>query len=328
MSLSVASAFRPRQRRHGSVNAQVYVLCTRGFRRCYQSCTTRHRFRPWRKEAWSTSRLSLANISGFESRTSAVTRGRYLSTCSTLYAVSVDANKGTIKAADLDAPAGLPPNAATEPSVVVESATSVDMTAIETSASAKWAFDAANVLTELPEQGDLASLGLCANTPVGWLQSVIESVHIHAGLPWWGAIVVSTIILRAVIFPVVMRVQRNGVLMNNINPEVQKLMKKQREYRQLGNKTLADQCSHKIWNVYQKHNCNPLKMAVMPLIQLPLFLSFFIAIRKMAAVPVESMKTGGVLWFEDLTAPDPYYILPILACGSFVASIEVTCTSI
>ena len=320
MSLSVASAFRPRQRRYGSVNAQVYVLCTRGFRRCYQSCTTRHRFRPWRKEAWSTSRLSisLANLSGFESRTSAVTRGGYLSTCSTLYTASVDANKGSITAAD--APAGLPPtlqNSATEPSVVVESAD------IETSASAKWAFDAANILTELPEQGDLASLGLCANTPVGCLQSMIESVHVHAGLPWWGAIVVSTIILRAVIFPFVMRVQRNGVLMNNINPEVQKLMKKQREYRQLGNKTLADQCSHKIWHVYQKHNCSPLKMAVMPLIQLPLFLSFFIAIRKMAAVPVESMKTGGVLWFEDLTAPDPYYILPILACGSFVASIEV-----
>ena len=199
-----------------------------------------------------------------------------------------------------------------------------NLSSFESSASAKWASDAAaNALTDLPPQGDLASLGLCANTPVGWLQYMIECIHIHAHLPWWGAIVASTFLLRAVIFPGVMKIQKNGVLMNNINPEIQKLMKRQREYKQMGNKALADQYSHKIWAVYQKHNCNPLKMAVMPLMQVPLFLSFFIAIRRMAAVPVESMKTGGALWFTDLTVPDPYYILPVLACGSFVASIEV-----
>ena len=213
------------------------------------------------------------------------------------------------------------PSVTTEPLL---SSNSVDLSSFESSAPAKWASDAAvDVLTELPPQGDLASLGLCANTPVGLLQYMIESIHIQASLPWWGAIVASTFILRIVIFPVVMKIQKNGVLMNNINPEIHKLMKRQREYKQMGNKALADQYSHKIWSVYQKHNCNPLKMAVMPLIQLPLFLSFFIAIRRMAAVPVESMKTGGVFWFTDLTVPDPYYVLPVLACGSFVASIEV-----
>ena len=32
----------------------------------------------------------------------------------------------------------------------------------------------------------------------------------------------------------------------------------------------------------------------------------------MANCPVDSMKTGGLSWFSDLTVPDPYYILPIL----------------
>ena len=32
----------------------------------------------------------------------------------------------------------------------------------------------------------------------------------------------------------------------------------------------------------------------------------------MANCPVDSMKTGGLSWFTDLTVPDPYYILPIL----------------
>ena len=196
-------------------------------------------------------------------------------------------------------------------------------TVLETSASDRWATDAMNMITELPPQGDLVSLSLGANTPVGWLQLLIEYIHVHASLPWWGAILASTCLLRIIVFPLVMKAQKNGVIMNNINPEIQKLMKKQKEYRQVGNKAMSDQYSHKIWNIYQKNNCNPLKMAIMPLVQLPLFLSFFIAIRKMAYVPVESMKTGGALWFQDLTVPDPYYVLPVVACASFVASIEV-----
>ena len=32
----------------------------------------------------------------------------------------------------------------------------------------------------------------------------------------------------------------------------------------------------------------------------------------MANCPVDSMKTGGLSWFTDLTVPDPYYILPLL----------------
>lgn len=51
---------------------------------------------------------------------------------------------------------------------------------------------------------------------------------------------------------------------------------------------------------------------------------FIVAIREMASVPIESMKTGGLLWFTDLTVPDPYYVLPLLSCLSFMATIEVS----
>ena len=311
-------------RRPGSSSGSVpsYVLCAvsrRSYGPAVSSPTrweTRHRrleFRPsLLNNVTSPSQLGL----GF----STSCRGRYFSTGAGLHSTASAENIPTPAVGSNSAASDSVTTSPLEPQTA-----SVDLSTFESSAPAKWASDAAaNVLTELPPQGDLASLGLCANTPVGWLQYMIEYVHIHANLPWWGAIVVSTFFLRAVIFPVVMKIQKNGVLMNNINPEIQKLMKRQKEYRQMGNKTLADQYSHKIWNVYQKNNCNPLKMAVMPLIQVPLFLSFFIAIRRMAAVPVESMKTGGALWFTDLTVPDPYYILPVLACGSFVASIEAS----
>ncbi len=101
------------------------------------------------------------------------------------------------------------------------------------------------------------------------------------------------------------------------------LMAKIRQYNQAGNTILSAQQTAKLMALYQKHGCNPMKMFLMPAVQFPIFVSFFIAIRKMAAVPVESMKTGGLYWFTDLTVCDPYYILPGLGCLSFLAIIEL-----
>lgn len=57
--------------------------------------------------------------------------------------------------------------------------------------------------------------------------------------------------------------------------------------------------------------------------QAPIFISFFIALRKMAYAPVPSMQTGGLWWFTDLTAADPYYVLPLVVTGTMFAILEV-----
>lgn len=57
--------------------------------------------------------------------------------------------------------------------------------------------------------------------------------------------------------------------------------------------------------------------------QTPVFISFFIALRKMAYLPVPSMQTGGMLWFADLTASDPFYILPLAVTGTMFFILEV-----
>ena len=89
---------------------------------------------------------------------------------------------------------------------------------------------------------------------------------------------------------------------------------------------MVQQTSAELFAVYKKNGCNPYKVALASLIQLPVFVSFFIAIRRMAAVPVESMKTGGLYWFTDLTVHDPYYVLPLMACGTFAILIHVRIT--
>lgn len=58
-------------------------------------------------------------------------------------------------------------------------------------------------------------------------------------------------------------------------------------------------------------------------VQAPVFISFFIALRKMAYLPVPSFQTGGLLWFPDLTAADPFYILPLAVTGTMFFILEV-----
>lgn len=200
---------------------------------------------------------------------------------------------------------------------------SVVHTIVETSSQAKWAADAAT-LSELPPQGDFTSLGLGGYSPIGLVQWTLEYVHLHAHLPWWAAIATTTVLVRLALFPLAARLQANSVKLNNIQPESEKLMAKTKEYEQLGNKILAAQQKAKLMVLYQKHQCNPLKAVILPLMQVPIFISFFIAIRKMATLPVESMKTGGLLWFKDLTVADPFYVLPVMACVSFLVTMEVS----
>jgi YidC/Oxa1 family membrane protein insertase len=38
---------------------------------------------------------------------------------------------------------------------------------------------------------------------------------------------------------------------------------------------------------------------------------------------IESLRTGGILWFTDLTVPDPFYALPLMTMASLLATLEV-----
>jgi len=68
---------------------------------------------------------------------------------------------------------------------------------------------------------------------------------------------------------------------------------------------------------------NPIKSLWVPLAMAPVFISFFFGLRKMANLPVESMKEGGLFWFTDLTLADPYYILPLLTSLTLFITMEL-----
>jgi YidC/Oxa1 family membrane protein insertase len=53
-------------------------------------------------------------------------------------------------------------------------------------------------------------------------------------------------------------------------------------------------------------------LAMLGLLHIPFGFGMYRVLHNMATLPVPSMENGGFLWFQDLTAPDPFYILSIV----------------
>jgi len=144
------------------------------------------------------------------------------------------------------------------------------------------------------------------------MQCFMEWLHIGQGLEWWQTIIVTTVLVRLIVTPVVIYAQRNMAHMTNNAPEMARLQEKFTAARQRNDMYEIDKTQKQLQALMGKQGVNPLKSAIPPFLQMPFFISMFIGLRGMANCPVDSMKTGGFAWFTDLTIADPTYILPIL----------------
>lgn len=73
----------------------------------------------------------------------------------------------------------------------------------------------------------------------------------------------------------------------------------------------------------KEKDISPFKSLLVPVAMAPVFISFFFGLRKMANLPVESMKEGGLFWFTDLTLADPYYLLPLITSATVFVTLEL-----
>lgn len=182
---------------------------------------------------------------------------------------------------------------------------------------------AVEVLQAVTAEPRLTELGLGAYTPVGLIQNLLDFMHLDLGFPWWGAIVAGTVLARLVVFPAIVKGQREAVKLNNVLPEMTKLTNRMTEAKQSGNKFEFSKAYSELTLFQKKHDVNPFRGFLIPLVQAPVFISFFIALRQMSYLPVPSMQTGGVLWFPDLTIADPFYILPLAVTGTMFFILEL-----
>ncbi|KAI4503676.1 hypothetical protein M0802_001079 [Mischocyttarus mexicanus] len=167
------------------------------------------------------------------------------------------------------------------------------------------------------------SLGLGGYSPVGLIQSSMEWMHIYIGLPWWGTIALGTVIVRTFMFPLIIKSQKNAAAMSLYLPKMTEIQQKLSEARTSGDHYNAAVYSNELYMYMKEKNVSPWKSLVPLMVQVPTFLSFYLALRGMALLPVESLTTGGLWWFTNLSTPDPYYILPFITAATLAVTIEV-----
>lgn len=177
----------------------------------------------------------------------------------------------------------------------------------------------AQPVTEL----SVASLNLGSNyTPIGWCVHYLD--FLHTAFPWWGSIAIGTLILRVCMIPFVISAQRTAAQLNEILPEQAILKEKMNQARVVGDTVEFARLAQESHTLFKRRGVNPLKSFIAPFAQAPVFITFFLTLRRMANYPVESLKTGGILWFTDLSIADPLYILPVLTSATLWLTLEMS----
>jgi len=173
--------------------------------------------------------------------------------------------------------------------------------------------------------GDLKLMGLTHGmlNPAGWIRDALEAIHVGMGIPWWGTIMLTTACLRLALFPLVVRMQAHNSRMSAIQDQQKVLMEKMTESKGRGDQQAGQVYAAQLAQLWKEHDVHPVRSLGLPLLQMPLFLAFFFAIRKLVALPVPQLKEGGLAWFTDLTVADPYYILPVTSMALTLAVMQM-----
>ncbi|CAG8766815.1 310_t:CDS:2 [Cetraspora pellucida] len=172
--------------------------------------------------------------------------------------------------------------------------------------------------------GDLKAMGLIHNTPVGAVEALLEAVHVYTGLPWWSTILFTTFAMRVLFLPLLINSQRNTIKLITLQPKIEQLMEDFKKAKNNGDNSLMMRKHQQIREFYTENKISPWKNFYLIALQTPVMISFFLAVKKMSEFPVPGFESGGILWFQNLTIPDPYYILPLLMSATFIAMMETS----
>ena len=159
------------------------------------------------------------------------------------------------------------------------------------------------ILKKLPEGMDLTvDYGFLTviSAPLFWLLA-----QIHRLLGNWGwAIILLTVLIKAVFYPLSAASYKSMAHMRKMAPKMKALKERFGDDRQKLNQAMME--------LYKTEKINPLGGCLPIVIQIPVFLALYWVLLE----SVEMRQAPWILWIKDLSAQDPYYILPIIMGAS------------
>ena len=134
------------------------------------------------------------------------------------------------------------------------------------------------------------------SAPLFWLLA-----WIHGWVGNWGwAIILVTVLIKAAFYPLSAASYRSMAQMKKLQPKLQALKERYGDDRQKLNQAMME--------LYKTDKINPLGGCLPIIVQIPVFLALYWVLLE----SVEMRQAPWILWIKDLSAQDPYYVLPIV----------------
>ena len=140
-----------------------------------------------------------------------------------------------------------------------------------------------------------------------WLSQPLFSLlkFLHSLVGNWGvAIILITIIVKGAMYWLTKKQYESMAKMRNLAPKMQQLKERYGDDRQ--------KMSQAMMEMYKKEKVNPMGGCFPLLLQMPIFLALYWVLLE----SVELRHADFILWINDLSVADPYYVLPILTGAS------------
>ena len=151
-------------------------------------------------------------------------------------------------------------------------------------------------LTDVVEYGIITFFAKPLFLLLSWLFGIFAN--------WGWAIIGLTLIVRIVLYPLTYKGMVSMQKLKDLTPKMKEIQEKY--------KGDAQKMQLHIMELYKKHKVNPMGGCLPLLLQIPVFF----AIYRVLYNAVELKDAAWLLWIKDLSAMDPYFILPLLMGGS------------
>jgi YidC/Oxa1 family membrane protein insertase len=141
-----------------------------------------------------------------------------------------------------------------------------------------------------------------------WLYGIIGN--------WGWAIVVMTIMIKSAFYPLNHASARSMAKMKVIAPKMKALQEQYKNDKQ--------QLQVKMMEMYKTEKINPLGGCLPILVQIPVFIALYWVLLS----AVELRHAPWILWIHDLSAPDPFYVLPVIYAVTAYLQVKLSPTPI
>lgn len=148
--------------------------------------------------------------------------------------------------------------------------------------------------------------GLELAVDYGWLTILAEPIFwllnkIHSVVGNWGwAIIILTILIKLAFYKLSETSYKSMANMKKLAPRMQALKDRYGDDKERLNQAMME--------MYKKEKINPLGGCLPILVQIPVFIALYWVLLE----SVELRHAPFILWLDNLTEPDPYYVLPLI----------------